>query len=621
MVLHGTRTAAAVVGLLTAGLVPVGPARADTTIVVTTTANTTALDGGCSLREAIQAANENRSILDCFVRGGGYDRIEFALGGGTPVIDVGTTPLPEITSPVEIDGGPNRVELRGNGTGDGLTFSGAGSVGSVVRRLVIGGFRTGVRIASNSIVLVVGSFIGTNAEGDAGNPNLWGIRLFEATAVIGGTSGLTPAGPCSGDCNLISANTGGGVYVDAGSNAFVYGNYVGTDRTGTQSLGNGFGVDVGQSIATIGGVGAGNLVSGNTTGIQITIAASNAAGSVIQGNRVGTDATGAVPLANGTGIRLSLNNRAYPVTLGGAAAGAGNLVSGNTGDGIHLDRADSVLLHGNRIGTRDDGVTPLPNGVAGIRLGPSAHANQIVGIGSGEGNTIAWNAVGVAIDDGYHNTVRGNSIHDNVGKGIALANGQSGMAPAPPFLVGGSIIIGTTCGSCVVDLYSELSDEGRIWEGWVQADAAGDFAFTGPLSGPYVTATAMAPLGSTSEFSSPAAYDGDGDGAFDPFDNCPYVANDQSDVGGVGASGPDGIGDACQCGDLDADGDADLGDAALLRGALADPAGAALPPAALEHCSVSGDPLGCDVLDASLLVRANAALAPPLAQGCSAALL
>jgi hypothetical protein len=97
------------------------------------------------------------------------------------------------------------------------------------------------------------------------------------------------------------------------------------------------------------------------------------------------------------------------------------------------------------------------------------------------------------------------------------------------------------------------------------------------------------------------------------------VANDQGDSGGVGASGPDGIGDACQCGDLDADGDADLGDAALLRGALADP-GAALGPVAAGRCSVSGDALGCDVLDVSILTRANASLAPPLAQGCAAAL-
>lgn len=44
-------------------------------------------------------------------------------------------------------------------------------------------------------------------------------------------------------------------------------------------------------------------------------------------------------------------------------------------------------------------------------------------------------------------------------------------------------------------------------------------------------------------------------------DNCRYAPNaDQGDVGGIGGATPDGVGDACQCGDVDADGRVDGSD-------------------------------------------------------------
>jgi len=111
----------------------------------------------------------------------------------------------------------------------------------------------------------------------------------------------------------------------------------------------------------------------------------------------------------------------------------------------------------------------------------------------------------------------------------------------------------------------------------------------------------------------------DGDGFADVVDNCMYLGNDQTDAGGAVASGPDGVGDACQCGDLDADGDADLADASVLRLALANPVGAALSSQAKKRCSVVGVAGSCDVLDFAVLVRADAGYPPALGQTCSAA--
>jgi hypothetical protein len=119
----------------------------------------------------------------------------------------------------------------------------------------------------------------------------------------------------------------------------------------------------------------------------------------------------------------------------------------------------------------------------------------------------------------------------------------------------------------------------------------------------------------------------DGDGIANAADDCPFVANPrQQDLGGIGAaSAPDGIGDACQCGDVTGSGRVDAADVAAIRQSLANPA-AALTPAALDRCAVFGDLADCDIVQVSVLRRALATPAlPPLVspatpQHCVAAL-
>lgn len=116
------------------------------------------------------------------------------------------------------------------------------------------------------------------------------------------------------------------------------------------------------------------------------------------------------------------------------------------------------------------------------------------------------------------------------------------------------------------------------------------------------------------------AVDGDGDLTPDPIDNCPELSNDQSDVGGVGSgSAPDGIGDACQCGDGDDDGMVADADAASLRAQLA--SAASLSPEGLAKCSVIEPGVDCDIADWVVLARALdfPPLPPGVAQACYAA--
>ncbi len=499
------------IGLAAFGVwvLPARSVHADVILIVDTAADVIANDGVCSLREAITAANNNGNYFNCIGSGGGYDLIEFSIGGGTPAINIGT-PLPTITGPVEINGGPNRVELKGNGSFAGLFISGAGAAGSILRGLVLNGFTTSIHITSTTNIVIAGNFIGTNATGTVAAGGDVGIYLGSATAQIGGTNGLTANGPCTGDCNLISGNTAfngsAGVSLQGSAGASVAkieGNFIGTNAAGTAALGNRSGVRVADSFVTIGGTTASarNLISGNGTGISVLITENGAPGSIIQGNRIGTNVTGSGAIPNEDGINVYLDNRNYAVTIGGASPGAGNLISGNTRAGILLRGSDDVIIHGNRIGTQANGTSPLSNGTSGVELAFSTHENVIGGIGPGEGNIIAHNATGVKIGiNDYHNRIRGNSISNNAGKGIFLADFQTNTAFAP-VINALAPVSGTACPNCIVDVYADVEDEGGTFLGWASADGAGNWSFNGAVPALNITATATSPVGSTSEFS------------------------------------------------------------------------------------------------------------------------
>jgi hypothetical protein len=111
--------------------------------------------------------------------------------------------------------------------------------------------------------------------------------------------------------------------------------------------------------------------------------------------------------------------------------------------------------------------------------------------------------------------------------------------------------------------------------------------------------------------------DFDGDTVPNGIDNCPFAANlDQSDLGGVGQMSADGLGDACQCGDMDDDGWVGLLDVVILRRYLA-----TRPPEIDDpsKCSVEGGSSDCDEHDVRALREELAGLSPALTQVCLAA--
>jgi len=109
--------------------------------------------------------------------------------------------------------------------------------------------------------------------------------------------------------------------------------------------------------------------------------------------------------------------------------------------------------------------------------------------------------------------------------------------------------------------------------------------------------------------------DRDKDGIYDSVDNCPGTSNsDQKDSGGVDTNSPDGIGDACQCGDISGDGKITNTDSVLMRRHLL-----GLPSNFnADFCDVNGD-AQCTNTDAVIIQRAILGLPPGISQSCPAA--
>ncbi len=103
-------------------------------------------------------------------------------------------------------------------------------------------------------------------------------------------------------------------------------------------------------------------------------------------------------------------------------------------------------------------------------------------------------------------------------------------------------------------------------------------------------------------------------------DNCTLVVNSgQEDRGGIDTTAPDGIGDVCQCGDVDDTGVVDSDDVLALRSFLADPLGLPLTPEGISKCTVLGVPPACNILDLVVIRRDLVMLPPGIAHVCSAA--
>jgi parallel beta-helix repeat protein len=340
---------------------------------------------------------------------------------GTNISGAGPLPNQHDGVLIDITIGPGGNTVGGTDAGAGNLISGNDWNGIEI---------TGPASANNHIE---GNRIGTDATGKSAMHNL------QDGILVKNTSGYTIGGETPTAGNLISGNHGDGVEISGGNSTGIVllGNRIGTDVSGTAfvpNLGNGVHIDKGASNNIIGGTNAGdgNLISGNVLdGILIEYYRSE--GNQLLGNRIGTDAMGHFALQNGhNGVDLVQAGLNF---VGGDAAGAGNLISGNILDGVRFTGADGNVVAGNQIGTDVTGTEAVPNGGHGVDLLRGASKNTIGGVTNNSvatpGNVISGNqGSGVFLTDAGtdQNLVEGNDIGTTPYAAAALPNkGDAGV--------------------------------------------------------------------------------------------------------------------------------------------------------------------------------------------------
>ena len=280
----------------------------------------------CTLRAAIQQANANE----------GEEVITFNIPGPPPHTIQPLSELPAITDAVTIDGTTQPSDEPGEILASALTtaphdeamdddlarpFEGVRVASSV---------GTGEGEPTNSKILVDGSIA-----------RLKHIYLVKAKNV-------TIRGQ-----RIVNFEVAGLKLTKKSGKVKITGNFIGFGQDDTPQ-GNGAGVLVLSAGNTIGGItqvpgkAPGNVISGNK-GHGIHITGIEAAKNQVLGNLIGLDPSGTNPLGN---TREGIAIGGADNIIGGASAGAGNVISGNQLFGINIVGKDATrnTVAGNIIG-------------------------------------------------------------------------------------------------------------------------------------------------------------------------------------------------------------------------------------------------------------------------------
>ena len=277
---------------------------------------------------------------------------------------------------------------------------------------------------------VTNNLIGTS-DGETAAPNGTGIFITGANNSVNG--------------NLVSGNSAAGVWLSntTAINNKITSNRIGTDFAAAQPLPNGTAAgDLGGVVIQSGATGnlmQGNIISSNEdAGILI----SSADGNEVIDNRIGTDLSALFPLGNnGPGVRLLSASSNQIVD---------NVISGNIGNGVLIAGGGSNTVESNYIGLTGDGTTALGNSGNGVQIIDSPGNT----IGGESGNVVSGNTgEGIRVDgaEATNNWIGGNFVGtdstgmtDVGGDAVDLGNGASGIyiRRAPGNQVTGNVVSG-----------------------------------------------------------------------------------------------------------------------------------------------------------------------------------
>ncbi len=220
----------------------------------------------------------------------------------------------------------------------------------------------------------------------------------------------------------------------------------------------------------------------------------------IAGNYIGTNTSGTASSENGN-FGVLINGGAKDNIIGGAAAGDGNVISGNGLDGIRITDpgTDNNVVDGNYIGTDATGTVAIGNGWCGVQIVLGAQYNQIgctgIGESTAERNIISGNDLAGVYLLGAgtnYNTLAGNYIGTDATGEVAVANGWAGFEihnGAQHNTAEGNLISGNDCAG--VWITDQGTNNNVVEDNYIGTNAAGNAAIRNGWSGVTILAGAQ----------------------------------------------------------------------------------------------------------------------------------
>ena len=371
----------------------------------------------CTLRAAIEATNAMND----------GEAITFDLPPGvTPTISP-AAPLDDLTAAgttidaSTVSGGFLTIDgsALNSSTGIGLEVSGANDI---IQGFDIENVNTGIQVDSTGGGdTVVGNVVGLNSN-TSSTPVGTGVLVLNSPH-------NTVGGDDTAERNVISnTSVGVGIKGTASTGNNVQGNYLGTDLTGGSWAGDTEPVyiyDASDNLVggptSTPGQAPGNVIDGystlngdlapttGTAGVAIGGITNGANNNVVQGNIIGLLSGGTAlppPLGSSSSFwnedpsGVAVIGRASGNTIGGTAAGDGNVISGNINSQIQINGTlvTNTTVAGNLIGTDITG-TRVESDALGTPTGivVAGSTNTTIGIAGAGKNVITGQTTGVYV--------------------------------------------------------------------------------------------------------------------------------------------------------------------------------------------------------------------------------
>jgi len=323
-------------------------------------------------------------------------------------------------------------------------YVGLGFVDNTVskRNIISGNLESGIRISNAKDNSVKGNYIGLDSTGAISLGNRSDGILVEGNS-IGNVIGANADNINDAlEKNWIAGNHDNGIRLFNATNTQIAGNSIGLniDGNAAPNASNGILID-GKSSNNVVGLQYGlpetmrNVISGNArSGIEIFDSTENR----ISGNYVGTSPDGlkAIPNLDGIVVSRGSDNNIIGLDIHGVGGlNTGNVISGNTRNGIWLVESSHTRVSRNLIGLASSGLVALPNQHSGVWISHGAHDN-VIGTdlqdssGRLERNVISGNllqGVSVGGTGSDNNRIAGNWIGTDSTGAAAIPNQTNGI--------------------------------------------------------------------------------------------------------------------------------------------------------------------------------------------------